>query len=412
MFEHIKLDNGLNIYLIEDKNKHVSLANLIVNFGGYDDRCLINNKKIKLKSGLAHFLEHVVLESSKYGDMMNIFGNNGVRSNGLTTIERTEFYIDTTNNFYDNLSLLLKGIHSPILNKDKINDIRKPILEEKIKSLDNKYSNLYNANLKTYLDNNNFKSILGDLKDIKNITNKDLELAFNTYYRPNNEILVISGNFDKKKVLETIENVYNELEFKDIKFKRYTYKEKDKVNKKHIVVKGNTNIIKSVISYKINIKKYTGFQKLLLDTYIYSFLRMNFGTTSKLNKELIDKKIIIGNIGFITSVVNNHYIIRIEGNTNDYKLFQKIILDYFKKKDFIYDKELFDNYKKGYIIDTIIRNDNIYNLLEPFIQNIIFFNYEGIDKVSDIENMNFKEFKKYIKSLDFNNYSITELRPK
>jgi len=412
MFEHIKLDNGLNIYLIEDKNKHVSLANLIVNFGGYDDRCLINNKKIKLKSGLAHFLEHVVLESSKYGDMMNIFGNNGVRSNGLTTIERTEFYIDTTNNFYDNLSLLLKGIHSPILNKDKINDIRKPILEEKRRSLDNKYSNLYNANLKTYLDNNNFKSILGDLKDIKNITNKDLELAFNTYYRPNNEILVISGNFDKKKVLETIENVYNELEFKDIKFKRYTYKEKDKVNKKHIVVKGNTNIIKSVISYKINIKKYTGFQKLLLDTYIYSFLRMNFGTTSKLNKELIDKKIIIGNIGFITSVVNNHYIIRIEGNTNDYKLFQKIILDYFKKKDFIYDKELFDNYKKGYIIDTIIRNDNIYNLLEPFIQNIIFFNYEGIDKVSDIENMNFKEFKKYIKSLDFNNYSITELRPK
>ena len=186
--EKIVLDNGLKVYLLCDKSKNVTLANLIVNFGGIDNKYELNDKVYKVKSGIAHFLEHLVLESNKYGDIMNIFSENGVRSNGLTSIERTEFYIDTVKDFYNNLKILLTGVHNPIFN-EKIEDIRKPILEEKIKSLDNKYSNLYNASSSTYLNNNKFKSILGDIKDIKSINNNDLESVFKAFYRPSNEIL-------------------------------------------------------------------------------------------------------------------------------------------------------------------------------------------------------------------------------
>lgn len=408
--EKIILDNGLTIYLLQDNTKHVSLANLIVNFGGIDSKYKLDKKIKNIKQGCAHFLEHVVLESTKYGDLMELFSSYGIRSNGLTSLERTEFYIDTVKDFNINLSTLIKGIHSPIFDKNKIDDIRKPILEEKRRSLDNKYSNLYNANVKTYINNKKFKSILGDMSDIKNININDLESVFKAFYRPSNEILIISGNFDKTSVLKTIKDAYNELSFNNNLFERINIPYRDKVNKKNIIVRDNTNIGRTIITFKINITDLKPYDKLILDTYIYSFLRMNFGVTSKLNKKLINDNIIVGNLGFVTNAIDGYYIVKIEANTNKKKDFVSTILNYISLKNFIFDQELFDLYKKGYIIDLIVRNDNIYSLLEPFIQNIIFFNYEGLDNVGDIENMNFNEFRGKIGSLDFSNYSITELR--
>lgn len=411
-FEKVILDNGLTIYFLNDNSKHVTLANLIVNFGGIDDKYSINGKIKSIKPGTAHFLEHVVLESTKFGDLMNLFGNMGIRSNGLTSIERTEFYIDTVNNFCDNLSILIKGIHNPLFDKEVIDNIRKPILEEKRKSLDNKYSNLYNANVSTYLNNNKFKSILGDIKDINSIGINDLKDVFEAFYRPSNETLVISGNFDKNDVLKVIKESYKDIVFIDNDFVRMKAPYKDKVNKKEIVVRDNTNIGRTLITYKINITNLSNYEKLVLDTYIYSFLRMNFGVTSNLNKNLISDNIIVGNLAFMTNIIDGYYIIKIEANTDRKKLFVNKILPYIDNKDYVFDEELFNLYKKGYIIDLIVRNDNIYSMLDPFIQNIIFFQYEGIDTVNDIEKMTFDEYKEKILSLDFSNYSITELRAK
>lgn len=410
-FEKVILNNGLTIYFLCDNTKHITLANLIVKFGGIDDKYKINSKTKKIRPGTAHFLEHVVLESTKQGDLMTLFGSKGIRSNGLTTLERTEFYIDTVNDFNENLNILIKGIHSPIFNEEKINDIRNPILEEKRKNLDNKYSNLYNANATTYLNNKKFKSILGSTSDIKNINIKDLNQAFKAFYRPSNEILVISGNFNKNKVLKVIKTAYEELNFDNTTFERIKAPKQDKVNKKEIVIKDNTNIGRTIITFKINTNTLINYDKLILDTYIYSFARMNFGVTSELNKKLIKDNIIIGNLVFMTSIIDGYFILKIEANTNKKREFTKNVLNYIKNKNYIFDKELFNLYQKSYIIDLIVRNDNIYNMLEPFIQNLIFFNYEGIDTIKDIENMTFKEFKNKILSLNLNNYSITELKP-
>ena len=62
MLNKIKLDNGLTIYLLPDNNKHTTYINLIVNFGGLNNKIIINNKKYNIKNGTAHFLEHLVLE--------------------------------------------------------------------------------------------------------------------------------------------------------------------------------------------------------------------------------------------------------------------------------------------------------------------------------------------------------------
>ena len=407
--EKVVLENGLTIYLLNDNSKHTTIANLIVNFGGLDTEVMIESKRSNIKNGAAHFLEHLVLESSSYGDLMNIFGKNAIRSNGLTSLHNTRFYIDTVEDVYENLELLIKGIHSPIFDEKVIENIRKPILEEKRTSLDNKYSNLYNANVNSLLNNKNFKSILGDLKDIESIKLKDLKFCFNTFYKPTNEVIVIIGRFDRNNIIKVIEETYNSLSFNDDYVEKIVRPFKKKVNKKKSIVKGNTNIGRTVISFKLDTIDLTSYDKLMLDLYLFSFLKMNFGVMSKLNKSMIKDNIIVGNIQFSSSILEGYHIVRIEANTNYSKIFEKEIIDFVLNKKYVFSKDLFELYKKGYIVELISRNDNLYTILEPLIENIITFKYEALDEVKDIGNMSFEAFIAKIESLNFNNYTITKL---
>lgn len=409
--EKVVLKNGLTIYLLNDNMKHTTIANLIVNFGGLDTEVNVNDKLYNIKNGTAHFLEHVVLESSTYGDLMNIFGGNGIRSNGLTSINTTRFYIDTVMDFDKNLELLIKGIHSPIFNENAIEDIRKPILEEKRSSLDNKFANLYNASLSTVLNNKKFKSILGDIKDIEKISIKDLKFCFDTFYKPTNEILVIAGRFNKDKIINLIENIYSSIDFSEGGVTRVIKPYTKIVNKKKCIVKASTNIGRTIISFKLDISNLKVQEKVMFDLYIFAFLKMNFGVMSNLNKSLLNDNVIIGNIDCSGSMLENYYVISIGANTNNSKVFTDRIIKFILNKEYQFNEELFKLYKKGFIIDLIARNDNLYDMLEPLIENIITFKYEALDSVSDIEEMNFKTLTQSIEQLDFSNYSVTELKP-
>lgn len=413
MLEKIELENGLKIYLINDPNKHTAYINLIVKFGGINNKIIYNNKKHNIKSGTAHFLEHLVLESNECGDVMSIFSGNGVGSNGFTSIDRTQFYIDTVYDVTKYLTLLLKGIHNPIINKNVINKIKGPILEEKRRSLDNKNSsNIYNTSLSSVLNNKGFKSILGDLEDIESINEEDLVTAFNTFYRPENEIIVIGGRFDKEEVINTIKNIYS-----DIKFTKYPIKInksifKSKVNKRKCTVYEDVTLEKSIISFKIDTHNMKPYEKIMLDNYLYYFLKNNFGVTGNLNNYLVDNDIIIGNTYYSSNEIEDYLVIRVEANTKKMNEFNSIIIDYFKNKKFVFDEDFFNLCKRNYIIDLVVRSDDIYRTIDPLIENIVTYNYEGIDTIKDIEKIDFNKYKNMILNFDFSNYNISMLKRK
>ena len=149
----IELENGLKVFLINDNNKHTTYINLIVKYGGIDNEFYIGDKKYKMKDGIAHLIEHLVLESNVYGDIMQMFGSLGIRSNGMTYIDRTHYFIDTVDHIYDGLKVLIKGIHNPIMNDEILYNIKQPILEEKRRSLDNKNRTMYNSCISSVINN-------------------------------------------------------------------------------------------------------------------------------------------------------------------------------------------------------------------------------------------------------------------
>ena len=408
MVDKVYFENGLKLYLLPDNNKHTTYINLLVNFGGLTTNYIKNNKKSNLVGGTAHFLEHYLLECSKYGDLMTIFGSNGVGSNGLTMLDRTQYYIDTVKDPIKYLRLLIDGIHNPVFNKENIKRIKEPILAEKRRSMDNKHSCLFNRCIKNTI-NSSFDSILGSFEEIDAIDNKTLENAFKSFYRPNNEIIIISGKFNKEKVINEIKNIYDNIIFDNYDIETYVDKFKIKKTDKILF---DTNIETISFTYKIDISKFSGFDKIKIDTYIFFMLKENFGIASKISRYLISNNIIIGNIRYGTYVFLDYLYIQIDADYIKEKDYTNCILDIFKNKKFTFNKKTFELNKKNYIVDIILRKDNIYMQTDPLIENIFVYGFEDIDSILNINKLNFREYKNIINNLCFDVYNATFLKKK
>ena len=69
------LPNGVKLYMYSDKNLKRVYASYEVRYGlsGMFNSVLINGKEEKLPFGMAHFLEHTILEHSKHGNLLHEF---------------------------------------------------------------------------------------------------------------------------------------------------------------------------------------------------------------------------------------------------------------------------------------------------------------------------------------------------
>ena len=60
----------------------------------------------------------------------------------------------------------------------------------------------------------------------------------------------------------------------------------------------------------------------------------------------------------------------------------------------------------------VLRDENIFKMINPFINNVVYYNYPFLDTIEDVERMNYDDMVKSIHSLDFTNYSILTIKNK
>ena len=77
-----------------------------------------------------------------------------------------------------------------------------------------------------------------------------------------------------------------------------------------------------------------------------------------------------------------------------------------------FDQEYFDISKKETILQIVLRSENLFDTLIPFVENVVVYDYPHPDSVQMIEACSFKDFEETIKNLDFSNYSITTIKNK
>jgi zinc protease len=192
-----ELKNGLHVILVEDYS--LPLVSIVV---GYDVGSI---NEPQGKSGLAYLLQNMMFQGSEnVGRMQHVrlIDKVGGTLNASTTEDKTIFYQTVPSNQLARvLWLEADRMNSLDINPLDIEQVKEPLIEE---SRHQKEANPYFESLLAfdkllYPDDTFSHPIIGYEADIRNLTIEDIKNFYQTFYTPNNAVLAIAGNIDKRK---------------------------------------------------------------------------------------------------------------------------------------------------------------------------------------------------------------------
>ena len=405
-----KLENGMDIYFYVNKYLHNNVVTFTTRYGSIYNEILDKNGKYKrVPNGIAHFLEHKVFVQKEGPQPEEFYGMSGCLSNAYTTFKNTTYLFTGFKNIYENVNYLLDFVQNIYLTDENV-ESEKGIITQEINMCNDRPSDiLYDKIRENAIKVNPFKeSIIGTVKSVNSITKEELLECYNNFYHPGNMFLVVTGNYDIDKMLETIKNNQNKKTFKKKgKCKLREYVEPDMVVKEREIIKCNTNIPKVAYSLKIPIKNFN-IDKRKLSVYMFIIFNLLFGDTSKFDEEAKKKEIITNTIYYNILNIDTHFIVSLINTCEKYEELIKMIDEYLKNINF--DEKELERKKKVLISNEVFSYENVEMVNDMIVDNIIFDNRIEEDMISMIEDINMEELNEIVEKIDFNNKSIVILK--
>lgn len=407
----VKLDNGLTIYLYNDSRRHSTFFQFVILFGGLYKDFSLDGVEYHMQDGVAHILEHYICECNDTGNFLEELGERQMNTNASTHYDMTRYYFNAVCDVEFGINTILNGIYNVEFSEEKLEKLKNPIFQEVRGKSDNKFYHSKIMTLDNLFKNIKFRTIGGSVDDVRNTTIEDVKACYDAFYQPNNQLIVIAGNFDKEKILKQIKDFYNNLKLEKHEVKLLKPKENISIVKKEDTLYYSTPLDYAELSFKVDISNLTPFEKISLDFYLGCFYNNYFGICSPLYKELVDKKIITTGISSGDTKVEDFLVISVGAYTNDVDYFKKGVLKVINELN-CFDEEAFELDKKACILRMIIRDENIINMIMPFVDNLITYNYPYLDDVHDIEGVTFEDYTTAIRNIDFSNYTFTTIKNK
>ncbi len=309
-----KCDNGMPIYMVVNDLVNNFYITLNVKYGSVDTEFKIDGSEeyLKVPDGIAHYLEHVNFNISDDETAHDIFKKYGAQINAYTTFDFTSYEVFGNSHFEENLNNLLNYVQKPYFT-DKLIEKERGIIIEEIKMGKNRpgHKLFYGTNKAVFKKDKKRNLVTGEVKDVKKITTQDLKLVFDTFYHPANMFVIITGNFDPKEAVRIIKENQNSKEF--IKYKNPVVKEEKEpitVNKEFDKIECNVEIPKCKLCYKMPISIFGDIDEMVLGIHLGAILRNNFGNTSLLREELLEKKLVTM-LGASSDIDNGFLVIEI-----------------------------------------------------------------------------------------------------
>lgn len=187
-----QLDNGMDVVVIEDHRAPVVTHMVWYRVGAADQP--------RGQSGIAHFLEHLMFkgtESMAPGEFSSVVARNGGSDNAFTSQDQTAYFQRIA---ADRLDLVMEMEADRMANlrlaEPDVRTERNVILEERNQRVENSPSALLREQKSAaqYLNHPYGVPIIGWRKEIEDLDRAAALDFYETYYAPNNAILVVAGD--------------------------------------------------------------------------------------------------------------------------------------------------------------------------------------------------------------------------
>ena len=204
-----KLDNGLDVVVIEDHRAPVVINMVWYKIGAADES--------PGHSGIAHFLEHLMFQGTKEvapGDLSKIVAAQGGSDNAFTTQDYTAYFQRVA---ADRLELVMKmeadRMHNLNLSQSDVDTELKVILDERNQRIDSDPGALFNEQMDAaqYLNQPYGIPVIGWRHEMEKLTRADALDFYQANYAPNNAILVVAGDVKPDDVLALAKKYYGPI---------------------------------------------------------------------------------------------------------------------------------------------------------------------------------------------------------
>lgn len=441
-FKTSKLSNGLRVIMNKNNNNTTATIIAMVNVG--------SNWEIPEINGVAHYLEHLFFKGTKKRPSQRIIAleleKYGAISNAFTSREMTCYHIKVNYEHLEKIIEILGDILQNSLYKKSELDTEKKVILNEINQrmstptycLDREFYKCFFKNLP------NAKSVSGTLETVSNIT-RDMIFAFlYRFYRPENMIISVAGNFKSYNYLMSLlEKHLNNLYHHNYQLSSKTFKT--------TLEKLNNYYDQWQIIYNLHSNMFINPNEIILNNHIipkmdlkHSFIVIgfngcNYEDENKIKNQLIstilggsmssrlfnvvrDKYGLVYSINSSHTSNNNNGIFTIQYSCNHDKKIQIEILKLIKKEIELIKTELIsrkdlENTLSNLRNKAIISQEDSYdNALYYGVQLLKYTNIKSIKNYDDMFNLFKKITLEDLKEqanivFDWNKCSISSLSP-
>ena len=208
-FEKFQLDNGLKVLVHQDTSTPMAVVNVLYNVGAKDED--------PAKTGFAHLFEHLM-----FGGSVNIpvydepLQRAGGENNAYTTNDLTNYYCQIpAENIETAFWLESDRMLSLAFSKKSLEVQRKVVCEEFKEHYINKpYGDAWHKMRSLAYTQHPYRwmTIGASLQHVEDATIEDVKDFFFQFYRPNNAILVVTGNVQTEQVKQLAQKWFGPIE--------------------------------------------------------------------------------------------------------------------------------------------------------------------------------------------------------
>jgi insulysin len=180
-YQHLVLENGLAVLLVQQIDAKKSAAALTVNVGHFDDPIE--------RQGLAHFLEHMLFLGSKHypdaGEYQQFISRHGGSHNAWTGTEHSSFFFDINNDYFSQTLARFADMFSyPLFSPEYIEKERHAIEAEFSLKLKDDGRRIYQVHKETVNPAHPFaKFSVGNLTTLADLPNDSLRQAVVRFFQ-------------------------------------------------------------------------------------------------------------------------------------------------------------------------------------------------------------------------------------
>jgi zinc protease len=276
----VALDNGLKVLLLEDHKSAVVTFQVWYRVG--------SRNEIDGRSGLAHFLEHMMFKGTKKmkpEEYSRIIAQNGGNSNAFTTQDHT-VYFATMSRDKIGVEIELEADRMTNAVLDDYESEKMVVMEERrLRTEDNPGAALGEVmGAVAYTVYPYRRPVIGWMSDILNLSGDDLRQFYKTYYAPNNAFIVVVGDFDAQQISAKIKQEFGKIS-RGAAAPKVTLEEPPQKGERRVALKKEAELPLLSMYYHVpNLQDSDGFALDLLSVILAS------GRSSRLHQDLVYNK--------------------------------------------------------------------------------------------------------------------------